>query len=131
MQVMDVMLQLTATTDTIGLRHRPIGVPQLRNRATVAGNVITASPANDTISPLLALGADIHVASSTGRRTVPIAEFINGFRTTVLAPDELVTGISVRALTDQQRGVFVKAGLRRRRRSRSYTSPRSSHSTGT
>ena len=90
-----------------------IGSPQLRNRATVAGNVITASPANDTISPLLALGADIHVASSTGRRTVPIAEFINGFRTTVLTPDELVTGISVRALTDQQRGVFVKAGLRR------------------
>jgi carbon-monoxide dehydrogenase medium subunit len=90
-----------------------VGSPQLRNRATVAGNVITASPANDTISPLLALGADVHIASSTARRTVPIVEFINGFRTTVLAPDELVTGISVRALTDQQRGVFVKAGLRR------------------
>ena len=90
-----------------------IGSPQLRNRATVAGNVITASPANDTISALLALGADVHIASSTGRRAVPIGEFITGFRTTVLAPDELVTGISVRALTDSQRGIFVKAGLRR------------------
>jgi len=90
-----------------------IGSPQLRNRATIAGNVITASPANDTISALLALGADVHIASSTARRTVPIAEFISGFRTTVLAPDELVTGFSVRALTAGQRGIFVKAGLRR------------------
>ena len=90
-----------------------VGSPQLRNRATVAGNVITASPANDTISALLALGADVHIASTSARRSVPIADFITGFRTTVLAPDELVTGISVRALTDSQRGVFVKAGLRR------------------
>lgn len=90
-----------------------VGSPQLRNRATVAGNVITASPANDTISALLALGADVHIASTTARRSVPIADFITGFRTTVLTPDELVTGISVRALTDSQRGVFVKAGLRR------------------
>jgi xanthine dehydrogenase iron-sulfur cluster and FAD-binding subunit A len=90
-----------------------IGSPQLRNRATVAGNVITASPANDTISALLALGADIQIASTSGRRSVPIADFISGFRTTVLTPDELVTGISVRALTGSQRGVFVKAGLRR------------------
>ena len=90
-----------------------VGSPQLRNRATVAGNVITASPANDTISALLALGAEIHIASAAGRRSVPIGEFITGFRTTMLAPDELVTGISVRALTGSQRGVFVKAGLRR------------------
>lgn len=90
-----------------------IGSPQLRNRATITGNVITASPANDTISALLALGADVHIASAAARRTVPIGEFITGFRTTVLAPDELVTGISVRSLTASQRGVFVKAGLRR------------------
>ena len=90
-----------------------VGSPQLRNRATVAGNVITASPANDTISALLALGADVHIASSTERRTVPISEFITGFRTTVLGPGALVTGLSVRALNSAQRGVFVKAGLRR------------------
>ena len=90
-----------------------VGSPQLRNRATVAGNVITASPANDTISALLALGADIHIASTAGTRTVPISEFISGFRTTVLTPEELVTGITVRSLGAAQRGVFVKAGLRR------------------
>ena len=90
-----------------------VGSPQLRNRATVAGNVITASPANDTISALLAIGADVHVASSTTRRTLPIGEFITGFRSTALAADELVTGISVPALGSDQRGVYVKAGLRR------------------
>ena len=90
-----------------------VGSPQLRNRATVAGNVITASPANDTISALMALGADIHIASTAGARTVPIAEFITGFRTTVLTPGELVTAITVPALGAAQRGVFVKAGLRR------------------
>jgi carbon-monoxide dehydrogenase medium subunit len=90
-----------------------VGSPQLRNRATVAGNVITASPANDTISALLALGADVHIASSSGRRTVAVAEFIDGFRSTVLQTDELVTGLSVRALENSQRGIFVKAGLRR------------------
>jgi xanthine dehydrogenase iron-sulfur cluster and FAD-binding subunit A len=90
-----------------------VGSPQLRNRATVAGNVITASPANDTISALLALGTDIHIASTKGTRTVPIAAFISGFRATVLAPDELVTGMSIPVLTGSQRGIFVKAGLRR------------------
>lgn len=91
-----------------------VGSPQLRNRATVAGNIVTASPANDTISALMALGAEIEIASTGGhRRLVPIAEFFTGFRTTVLEPHELVTAIVVPALATNQRGVFVKAGLRR------------------
>ncbi|MEL7158465.1 MAG: FAD binding domain-containing protein, partial [Actinomycetota bacterium] len=90
-----------------------VGSPQLRNRATVVGNLVTASPANDTISALLALGADITLASARGTRTLPIDEFITGFRTTALAPDELVTGVTVNALRPDQRGLFVKLGLRR------------------
>jgi len=90
-----------------------VGSPQLRNRATVAGNLVTASPANDTISALMALGASIEMASVDGTRTVPIAEFFTGFRTTALQPHELVTAITVPALRPDQRGVFVKAGLRR------------------
>ncbi len=90
-----------------------VGSPQLRNRATVAGNIVTASPANDTISALMALGAEIEIASTVGRRLVPISDFFTGFRTTVLQPHELVTAIVVPTLGADQRGVFVKAGLRR------------------
>ena len=91
-----------------------VGGPQLRNRATVAGNIVTASPANDTISALHALGADVTVqAAGGGEYTLAITEFFTGFRTTALEPGELVTRIAFDALGGARRGVFVKLGLRR------------------
>ena len=76
-----------------------VGGPQLRNRATIVGNIVTASPANDTISALYALGTDVTLASAGGaERTLPIQEFLTGFRTTALAPGELVTRIAFDAL---------------------------------
>ncbi|RMG84010.1 MAG: hypothetical protein D6712_12145 [Chloroflexi bacterium] len=90
-----------------------VGAPQIRNRATVAGNVITASPANDTIPALMVLDAQITLASANGERTVSINEFYTGLRKTVMQPDELLTGITVPALKDNQRGIFIKLGLRR------------------
>ncbi len=90
-----------------------VGSPQLRNRATVVGNVVTASPANDTISALMALGASVEITSVGGTRTVAMADFFTGFRTTVVEPHELVTALIVPRLADHERGVFVKAGLRR------------------
>lgn len=90
-----------------------VGAPQLRTRGTVAGNLVTASPANDTITPLLALGADVVLRSATATRIVPIVAFYTGPRRTVLRTDELLTEIRVPPLAGHQRGLFLKLGLRR------------------
>jgi carbon-monoxide dehydrogenase medium subunit len=90
-----------------------VGAPQIRTRATIAGNLITASPANDTITPLLALGAEVVLLSAVGQRVVSLRDFYAGFRKTVIRPDELLSEIRFPALQGHQRGLFLKLGLRR------------------
>ena len=90
-----------------------VGAPQIRARGTVAGNLVTASPANDTIAALFVLDAEVEVAGLAGCRRLGIADFCTGFRTTALAPGELVRSISIRKLGPTRRGMFLKLGLRK------------------
>ncbi len=111
----DVLASATCRSFALPLAQAclEIGAPQLRGRATVAGNLVTASPANDTYSALIALDASVTIASAAGDRTVPVESFSPGFRQTVLQPGELVVAVTVPKLTGGQRGIYRKLGLRR------------------
>ena len=90
-----------------------VGAPQIRNRATIAGNLITASPANDSITPLMALGASVTLRRRGGERTVPLSEFYTGVRKTVMGSDELLVDIAFDPLPAGARSTFIKLALRR------------------
>ena len=68
-----------------------VGSIQIRNLATVGGNLCNAAPSADMAPPLIALEAEAVIAGPKGRRRVPLASFFEGVRTTVLGPDELLT----------------------------------------
>jgi CO/xanthine dehydrogenase FAD-binding subunit len=89
-----------------------LGSPQVRNRATVGGNVVNASPAADLALALTALDAEVVLASSAGRRTLPLDGFFVGPGLTRRSPDELVVGFRV-PVRPEVRAVFTKVGLRR------------------
>ncbi len=90
-----------------------VGAPQIRTRGTVAGNLVTASPANDTITALVALDAEVELVSARGRRQMSVESFCTGFRATALERGEVVRSISVRRLGPTRRGMYLKLGLRR------------------
>lgn len=90
-----------------------VGAPQIRNRATIAGNLVTGSSANDTITPLMVLGAEVTLASVDGERTVALKDFYTGLRRSVMRPNEILTSISFPAMTSDEKGIFIKLGLRR------------------
>jgi carbon-monoxide dehydrogenase medium subunit len=96
----------------LALASYEVAAPQIRNRSTVAGNIITGSPANDTITPLMALGAQITLRSAHSERQVPFSAFYSGFRQTVMRPDEILVDIAFPALGEASVGMFVKLGLR-------------------
>jgi CO/xanthine dehydrogenase FAD-binding subunit len=109
-EVKDTTLRISATTvltDVIAdervRSHFPaliegaqvVGSIQIRNRATLAGNLCNASPAADTAPPLLVYGAVVELVGSSGRRRLPVADFFLGPGRTALEPAELVVAVEL------------------------------------
>jgi CO/xanthine dehydrogenase FAD-binding subunit len=89
---------------------------QIRNAATVGGNIANASPAADFVVPLLCLDAEVSLASKKAgkvmTRTVPIDEVFTGPGKTVIAPEELITGVEFAVPGKNFYGGFAKTGPR-------------------
>jgi xanthine dehydrogenase small subunit len=92
---------------------REIGALQIQARATLGGNVGTSSPVGDSLPVLLALDAELEVASVRGRRRVAYHAWCTGYRTTQLAPDELIVAAHVPVPGPATRTTWRKVGTRR------------------
>jgi len=92
---------------------RYFGARQIKNRATVGGNLCNASPIGDLAPVLLALGADAQIAGPAGVRSVPLADFFVGYRQTALAPGEILAGVHLSAPAPGDRVAAYKVSKRR------------------
>ncbi len=108
-----IAANLPPAFDALKLSAREIGSVQIQNRATLAGNICNASPAADGVPPLLVLDAVVELTSVRGTRDVPLAEFIQGNRVTVLEHDELLTGLRVPQHSSLGASSFLKLGARK------------------
>jgi carbon-monoxide dehydrogenase medium subunit len=92
---------------------RELGSIQVRNRATVAGNICRASPSADTLPPLVAAGAQVRMRRGGAERTVALEDFFTGPGRTVLAPDEIVSEIVMPPPQPGSGSVYIKHGRRK------------------
>lgn len=83
---------------------------QIRNVATLGGNLVNASPAGDTIPPLLVLESELVLTGPQGERTIPVRDFFVGPGQTCLNPDEILQAVVISCEQGQRLSAFVKAG---------------------
>jgi CO/xanthine dehydrogenase FAD-binding subunit len=90
-----------------------IGSVQVRNLATVGGNLCNAAPSADMAPPLIALEAEAVITGPKGQRRIPLADFFTGVRSTVLGPDELLLELVVPAPGARSGGQYLRHTPRR------------------
>jgi len=104
---------LPACFNGLKLAAREVGSWQIQNSGTLAGNLCNASPAADGVPPLLTLNAQVELASVSGARMVPLADFITGVRTIDLRKDEIVTAVLIPDFPQNADSHFLKLGARK------------------
>jgi CO/xanthine dehydrogenase FAD-binding subunit len=104
---------LPALFDGLVAAARQVGGVQIQNAGTLVGNVCNASPAADGIPALLALDAEVELASLRGTRALKLEAFLLGPRATARREDEIVTGLRIPHLAGHVRSLFHKLGGRR------------------
>ena len=97
----------------LSLAASQLGSPQIRNRATVGGNIVSASPAADTVLPLIAMSARLRFGSQRGDREVSIEEFMEGPGQTDIREDEVLIEVVVPKLSNGCKSHFIKVGRRK------------------
>ena len=90
-----------------------IGSPQIRNRGTVGGNIVNASPAGDLLPPLMAYDAQFKLLSMQGERIIPAEKFFIGPKKTILEPAQLLTQIILPLPSKRTYGSWIKIGKRK------------------
>lgn len=91
-----------------------LGSPQIRNIATVAGNILNAQPGADTLIPLLALDGSVTIRGRQGERSIPLAELFTGVgRTTIDSTKEIVTEISFPGLGKGEASAAMRLAKRK------------------
>jgi CO/xanthine dehydrogenase FAD-binding subunit len=108
-----VMAELPPAFRALQDAARQIGSLQVQNRATLAGNLCNASPAADGAPPLLALDAEVELASASGTRRMNLDQFLVGYRKTALRADEILAAVIVPTPPAAARSAFVKLGARK------------------
>jgi len=86
--------------------------PPVRSLATLGGNLVTASPAGDTVCAMLGLGAEVVLASTKGKRVIALDKFFTGPGKTVLQAGELLTEIRIRPTGAREGSAYLKIGRR-------------------
>ena len=92
---------------------RQVAGPPIRNRGTIGGNIVNASPAADLVPPLMAYDARIVLRSISGQRELALADFFTGPGATVMEPDEILTEIILPLMPARTASCFIKLGHRR------------------
>jgi len=92
---------------------RSLGSPPIRNMGTIGGNIVTASPAGDTLPPLYILGADLELRTREGTRRIPLRDFIKGPGKTDIRPGEVLAGVWLRKDPGLNLHHFEKVGQRK------------------